>query len=267
LEARHARRRHVLRRVGRVVAGLLLLAAVGVLVAGVLRGTPGRGPARAGGPGPAGSPGPAQAYPAVPTVVPSGVVDSGVPQSGPGTFAFATGTGAMLGPAGGKLRTYRVAVENSAGQQAAGFAAEVQQTLGDPRGWTAGGQVRFQRVPQATTADFTIYLATPATTDTMCAAGGLHTLRYTSCRLPGQIVINLARWLVAVPGYGAPLQAYRQFAVNHEIGRELGYGNQTCPGPRQPAPVMQQQTLGLAGCEPNPWPYLGGVLYQGHAIP
>ena len=53
-------------------------------------------------------------------------------------------------------------------------------------------------------ADFTVYLATPATSERMCAAGGLDTERYTSCRLPGQVIINLARWLTAVPGLRRP---------------------------------------------------------------
>jgi hypothetical protein len=139
--------------------------------------------------------------------------------------------------------------------------------LADPRGWASGRTVRFQRVPRSGTAQFTLYLATPGTSEKMCGQGGLHTGGYTSCRLPGQVIINLARWLTGVPGYGASLLGYQQFALNHEIGRELGYGNESCPGPNQPAPVMQQQTLSLSGCIANAWPYLGGKLYRGTPIP
>ncbi len=269
MQAREVRRGRRRRTWGRVSALGLLLGAAALLVVAVLRGVGGPAPAPAGVAATgAGTQLSQPAFPGGPTVVPSGVVDSGVPQAGTGTFGYATGTSPVLGPAGGKvLRTLRVATENGTGQPVAGFAATVEQILADPRGWTGGGQWRFQRVPQSATADFTVLLATPTTTDKLCTAGGLHTLRYTSCRLPGQIVINLARWLVATPTFGAPLDVYRQFAINHEIGRELGYGNEACPGPRQPAPVMQQQTLDLAGCEPNPWPYLGGTLYQGRPIP
>lgn len=188
------------------------------------------------------------------------------PSTGPGTFTYATGTGKVIGTAG-TLRKFKVAVEKGTGQDVAEFATISEQVLGDERGWTAGGKVRFQRVPQNGSAQFTLYLATAGTTEKMCAKNGLHTSGYTSCRLPGQVIINLTRWLTATPDYGASLLVYRQFALNHEIGRQLGYGNESCPGPNQPAPVMQQQTLGLSGCVANAWPYLGGKLYQGAAIP
>ncbi len=189
-----------------------------------------------------------------------------VPDKGAGTFAFATGTGAVLGSAG-NVRRYRVAVENGAGVDVKAFAAQVDSILGDAKGWTAGGTVRLQRVPQNSANEVTIYLATPATTDAICVTGGLHVQKFLSCRLPGQIVINLARWLTAVPDYGAPLASYQQFALNHEVGRDLGYPNQACPGAGQPAPVMEQQSLGLDGCVANPWPYLSGSLYQGRPLP
>jgi hypothetical protein len=158
-------------------------------------------------------------------------------------------------------------VQSGIGQDVAGFAAAVQTILGDPRGWTASGRARFQRVPKATPADFTVYLATAATSESMCAAGGLHTRRYHSCRLPGEVVLNLDRWLGAVPDYGAPLEVYRAYALNHEVGHELGYGHEACPGAGQPAPVMQQQAYGLAGCTANGWPYLDGQRYSGPQVP
>jgi hypothetical protein len=189
-----------------------------------------------------------------------------VPQSGADTWAFAGGPGAVLGTAG-DVRRFRVAVENGIGQDPNAFAAAADQILGDPRSWIAGGDIRFQRVAQNTQFDFTLYLASPVTTDKMCSLGGVHTEQFGSCRLPGQVIINLARWLTSVPDYGASLDVYRQYAVNHEVGRELGHGNEVCPAPGQLAPVMQQQSQGLKGCVANAWPYVNGQLYSGAALP
>jgi Protein of unknown function (DUF3152) len=210
-----------------------------------------------------------------PAAVPSGSADPAgsaapstvaVPQTGPGTFAFVGGPGPVLGTAG-TLRRFRVAVENGIGQDPAAFAAAADQILGDPRSWIAGGDIQFQRVPQTSQFEFTLYLASPATTDKLCSLGGVHTEQFASCRLPGQVIINLARWLTAVPGYGAPLAVYQQYALNHEVGRELGHGNEACPAPGVLAPVMQQQSQGLKGCVANAWPYVNGKLYQGNALP
>jgi predicted Zn-dependent protease len=84
---------------------------------------------------------------------------------------------------------------------------------------------------------------------------GVGTGGYTSCRYGDRAVINLARWETAVPDYEGDVATYRQYVVNHEVGHALGNGHQQCPGPGQPAPVMQQQTLGLQGCAKNAWPH------------
>ena len=175
-------------------------------------------------------------------------------EAGSGVFAYAQTLGPILGQAGA-LRRFRVAVEDGSGEDAEVFGEAVEAVLGDRRSWIGPGRLRLQRVPGAAASDFTVYLATPVTSERMCAEVGLRTRRYSSCRTPGRVIINSARWWTSVPGYGADLSVYRAYVINHETGHELGHGHVGCPGPGQLAPVMQQQTLGLAGCVANAWPY------------
>ena len=168
--------------------------------------------------------------------------------------------GPVAGHAGTLLR-YRVLVERDIrGLSAASFADTVTATLADPRGWTAGGRWRLERVGPGDPYDITIYLATPDTRDRLCGdvADG-----YTSCRNGDRVVLNVARWVKGVPDYGAGLTTYRRYVVNHEVGHRLGHRHELCPGDGRPAPVMQQQTLGLHGCTANPWPYVQGERYRG----
>ncbi|MFI7540122.1 DUF3152 domain-containing protein [Actinoplanes sp. NPDC049599] len=183
-----------------------------------------------------------------------------------GGFAVAGGHGPVLGSAG-TLRRFKVAVEERIGRALGGdFADEVERVLGDPRSWTAGRDLRLQRVPASARAEFTVYLASAGTSEKMCAGGGLRTEAFTSCRLPGRVIINSARWAAAVPGYDAPLAVYRAYAINHEVGHQLGHGHEACGGRGEPAPVMMQQTYGLKGCVANAWPYLRGKRFAGNPI-
>jgi hypothetical protein len=189
------------------------------------------------------------------------------PHSGPATFRYGGTAGRVLGQAG-PVRRFRVAVERNLTMiDINRFAAEIDAVLGDRRGWVASGQVRFQRVPAGARFDFTVYLATSRTTRAMCTAGGVAgTMGYTSCRYRAHVVLNLDRWQTSVPYYskaGLPLATYRGYMVNHEVGHELGHGHELCPGRGRPAPVMEQQTLGLHGCTPNAWPYRNGSRYTG----
>ncbi|MDG4820017.1 DUF3152 domain-containing protein [Micromonospora sp. WMMD956] len=161
----------------------------------------------------------------------------------------------------GRLLRYRVAVERDIrGVPVAGFAAEVTRILSDPQGWTAGGTWRLRRVGPGQRADFTVHLATPDTRDLLCQDDPDG---YTSCRNGDRVVLNVARWVKGAPGFGTDLAHYRRYLVNHEVGHRLGMGHQLCPGRGRPAPVMQQQTLGLHGCTPNGWPYPNGRLHSG----
>jgi len=203
---------------------------------------------------------------------PANPVPSNIPTSGTGKFTYATTTSAVLGTTG-TVQKFHVATEKGAetahgGQDANAFAANIVQVLGDSRSWIAGKKVRFQEVPLAVKAPFTIYLATAATSERICATGGFHTDKLTSCHVTNEVVINLSRWMTSVDGYGASLDVYRAYDVNHEIGRQLGKQNEACPGPGKPAPVMMQQALGLQGCVANPYPYPDGhTLYSGPVIP
>lgn len=161
----------------------------------------------------------------------------------------------------GRLYTFQIAIEGGIkGLDRPAFARFVRDTYGAPQGWTSGGQYRFRQVGPGESADFKLMLVTPATRDILCG-GGFD--QYTSCRIGDRVVLNVARWVRGVPNYGASLTAYRQYMINHETGHRLGRGHELCPGPGQPAPVMEQQTLGLHGCTAYSWPYLNSQRYKG----
>ncbi|WP_328381214.1 DUF3152 domain-containing protein [Micromonospora zamorensis] len=216
------------------------------------------------------SPSPSQAVASSPSPVLR--APGAVPSAGTGGFGYDARSGPVLGRAG-ELRRYRVAVESGSNEDAAEFALAVQTALAGPGSWVDSGRLRLQQVPGAAPRDFTVYLATARTAGRMCADGGVD-IRvggrpYTSCRAPGQVIINLDRWRLSVPHFvsaGVPLAVYRTYVVNHEVGHQLGHRHERCPGAGRPAPVMMQQTLFLNGCRVNQWPYLDGRRYAGPAL-
>jgi hypothetical protein len=190
-----------------------------------------------------------------PTATPSVASDVTYVEQGAGTVTVVPGTSPVYGT--GPLRRFAVEVEDGIGIDGAGFAAAVEATLADPRSWGSDGRMSFQRVGVDAAAagefDFKVTLISPGNMETYCP--GVGTGGYTSCRYGDRAVINLARWETAVPDYEGDVATYRLYVVNHEVGHALGNGHETCPGPGLPAPVMQQQTLGLEGCTKNPWPH------------
>lgn len=190
-----------------------------------------------------------------PTVTPSAPVAATYVEQGAGTVSVVDGSSAVYGT--GPLERFVVEVEDGIGVDGAQFATAVETTLGDPRSWGSGGQLSFQRVGAAEAAagdyDFRVSLVSPGSMETYCP--GVGTGGYTSCRYGERAVINLARWETAVPDYAGDLATYRLYVVNHEVGHALGHGHESCPGPGELAPVMEQQTLGLQGCAKNAWPY------------
>ena len=208
-------------------------------------------------------PGETPAVPETPQSNPApGQGDPGVtyPVRGTTGFTVLPGDPATIGRAG-RLYTFQIAIEGGIkGLDRTAFAGFVRETYGAPQGWASAGKYRFRQVGPGEAADFRLMLVTPATRDVFC--GGAFD-QYTSCRIGDRVVLNVARWARGVPNYGASLTAYRQYMVNHETGHRLGNAHELCTGPGQPAPVMQQQTLGLHGCTAYAWPYRNGERYEG----
>ncbi|WP_246063805.1 DUF3152 domain-containing protein [Blastococcus colisei] len=191
-----------------------------------------------------------------PSLTPQVVGEETYVEQGAGSLSVIDGTSPVYGT--GPVQRFVVETEDGIGVDGAGFAQAVEETLADPRSWGNGGRMSFQRVgaAEATSGqyDFRVSLVSPGSMETYCP--GVGTGGYTSCRYGERAVINLARWVTAVPDYEGDVATYRHYVVNHEVGHALGNSaHPPCPGPGQLAPVMQQQTLGLNGCAKNAWPY------------
>jgi hypothetical protein len=142
---------------------------------------------------------------------------------------------------------FSVEIEGGLHVDPAAVAARVTAILSDPRSW----RVAVRRVSSGA-VDFRVILARPTTTDRLCAP--LATNGLFSCAQSDRAVLNAARWLGGAKPYRRALRRYRVYMVNHEVGHMLGHGHGGCSGTGLPAPVMMQQTKGLGGCRPNPWP-------------
>jgi hypothetical protein len=224
-------------------------------------GTP-RTPAGTPGATPAGSPSASPS--AAPSAAPSGsatsrpgltaadvragLLKATFPQRGTGRLAVVEGS--VPAPAPGRVVRVRVEVEGGLAVDGEKFADFALATLNDARSWAHDGRT-FARTDGA--ADVRLVLASPATSAAMCRP--LRTNGRLSCHSGGATVLTIYRWVDAIPGYGTDRTGYRRYLVNHEVGHALGHGHVSCPGRGRLAPVMMQQTKGLLGCRPNPWPY------------
>ncbi|MDN5763932.1 MAG: DUF3152 domain-containing protein [Microlunatus sp.] len=175
-----------------------------------------------------------------------------VPERGPGTFVRAHVDGPKVGRSGAPLLRYDVRVEKGLPFRPDATATEIQAILSDSRSWIGSGKQRLELVSSAKRADVSVYLATPDTTDRLCAP--LRTYGKVSCQTGNRVVLNAKRWAFGADAYGSEVAAYRRYLVNHEFGHRLGHQHVRCPSKGKRAPVMMQQTKGLHGCRPNPWP-------------
>jgi len=178
---------------------------------------------------------------------------------GNGTYSTIPGTSGVIGTRGPIMR-FSIEVENGIeGIDLAQFADTVMKTLSDKRSWTAGKDVRLQRVQEGA-VNFHVTLVSSMTVRGLC---GYELEVETSCFAPDQdnrVVLNNARWVRGDVAYIADLAAYHEYMVNHEVGHALGHGHIMDCLPNGLAPVMMQQTITLKSnngtlCQPNPWPF------------
>ena len=169
---------------------------------------------------------------------------------GAGKLQVVPGSSEASGP--GEVQRFIVEVERGLDVDPDEFAAEVERTLFDERGWGADGALAFQRVDSGDVS-FRVALASPDETDELCYAYDTNG-RY-SCHQDGRAVLNVMRWFEGAPSYRSDLVNYRRYLVNHEVGHAIGHSEHAfCPAEDEPAPVMQQQTKGVEPCKANPWP-------------
>ncbi len=151
-----------------------------------------------------------------------------------------------------RVVTYRIATRGNIVADLGEFAQHVAATLGDPRGWSAGGAVEFRQVPGP--AQFTIVLAQAST----MASFGPPCHPAWSCRAGSNVIVNQDRWLGATPTWPYGLDSYRHYVVNHEVGHWMGLSHRNCTGGFwDRAPVMAQQSKGgpaKGACRFNVWP-------------
>ena len=152
-----------------------------------------------------------------------------------------------------------------------GFATTVDATLQNPKSWIGSGEYAFQRIDDPLAADIRITLTSQLTQRATCGFVIPYDASCWKSEL-NQVVLNTARWARGSVAFQGNIVEYQQYMVNHEVGHGLGFPHIGCEETGRLAPLMMQQTWGVANdylaalgtdgvtadgkvCEPNAWPF------------
>lgn len=139
--------------------------------------------------------------------------------------------------------TYTIITRGDTRSDLTEFAAQAQQTLSSPRGWSQLGIV-FKRIPSG--GSFQLVLSEASQVPTFSSACSAQ----WSCRVGSSVIINDDRWSGATDAWNGAkgsLRDYRHMVINHEVGHWLGHGHAACAAPGMYAPIMLQQSISLQG--------------------
>ncbi|TCP49267.1 uncharacterized protein DUF3152 [Tamaricihabitans halophyticus] len=219
--------------------------------------------------------------------IPTAELPDGAPytSAGNGTWRIVPGTSEPVGK-GSEEFTYTVEIEDGLNEADYGgdeaFAQMVDGTLANEKSWIGDGSIKLRRVDASgPDPDFRVSLTSHETTKRADVCG--FSIPYpTSCWRSSseRVVINHARWVRGAEAFGSDMLLYRQYAINHEVGHALGNNHEGCKAEGDLAPVMMQQTFGVANdyvaklntddpinrqavpkdgktCRPNAWPVPG----------
>lgn len=176
-------------------------------------------------------------------------------EQGKGTYRVVGHAGAKAGTDHKKVFRYIIEVEDGLDSSVYGgddaFAAMVDATLSNPKGWTHDEAFGFEHIDAnaGQTPDLRIQLSSVGTTHELCG----HDIEMeTSCFYSdgNRVIINESRWIRGATPFQGDLGAYRQYLINHEVGHGIGFANHVpCTGNGDLAPIMMQQTLSLSNTE------------------
>ncbi|MCL2444544.1 DUF3152 domain-containing protein [Candidatus Saccharibacteria bacterium] len=163
-----------------------------------------------------------------------------------------TGVGNEATVPGMRRFSYCVETRGSVASDFGEFRIILDETLRDERGWRRAG-ADFVQVESG--CDFIFVLSEARLLPEFSLGCSVD----WSCRVGDWVIFNEMRWREGVAawlGMGGNMLDYRRMVINHEVGHWLGWfdNEHVCQGAGLPAPLMQQQSMDLRGCVPNPWP-------------
>ena len=201
---------------------------------------------------------------------------------GEGTYRAIGRPGMKVGE--GKTKRVKFVIEAENGLDTNSYGGDdavstmIDSTLSDPRSWTHDKNIAFEHIDiddPTQTPDLRIQISSPETARQACGDSiKIETSCFTAAG--NRVVLNEARWVRGSGAFNGDLGLYREYMINHEVGHGIGYAHhKACEDDGGLAPIMMQQTLGLANnplhkldkecaqvypednkvCKYNAWPY------------